>query len=61
MKDMSRWLLWWKRRSCEALRSSGLGAVLEGDASLEVERVNSLDQARAGELSFLSSERYLTF
>ena len=29
-----------------------LGAVLEGDASLEVERVNSLDQARAGELSF---------
>lgn len=35
-----------------------LGAVLEGDASLEVERVNSLDQARMGELSFLSSDRY---
>ena len=35
-----------------------LGAVLEGDASLEVERVNSLDEASKGELSFLSSERY---
>lgn len=35
-----------------------LGAVLEGDASLEVEQVNSLEKATAGEISFLSSGRY---
>jgi|TARA_A100001015_G_scaffold288418_1_gene359249 UDP-3-O-[3-hydroxymyristoyl] glucosamine N-acyltransferase len=35
-----------------------LGAVLEGDASLEVAYVNSLEKARPGEISFLSSDRY---
>ena len=37
-----------------------LGAKLEGDPSLQVKRVNSLEDAKAGDVSFLSSASYFS-
>ena len=37
-----------------------LGAKLEGDPSLQVRRVNSLENAKAGDVSFLSSSSYFS-
>ena len=37
-----------------------LGAKLEGDPSLQVKRVNSLENAKAGDVSFLSSSSYFS-
>lgn len=46
------------RELCESLSQHGMSPLLEGDAACQIERVATLEEARTGDVSFLSNPKY---